>query len=250
MTGEFAGRGPALELRSMCGRYRLSRRKEILAEHMDTDFDELDWEPRYNIAPTQPVPVVRRVSSDSSRQATMLRWGLIPSWAADSKVAAQNINARSETAASKPSFRDPLRKQRCLIPADGFYEWKRAAKVKQPFCFEVGNGVIFAFAGLWDAWRGQDGQFLETCAILTTTPNELLADVHDRMPVILPAEQYGFWLDPAMQDVERAVSLLKPLDASQMRKFAVSTRVNVVSNDGPECSAPAKALATTGSLFG
>jgi putative SOS response-associated peptidase YedK len=237
-------------MQSMCGRYRLSRRKEVLAEHFDTDFDDLDWEPRYNIAPTQPVPVIRRVEVHSPRRAAMMHWGLIPSWNADSKIAAQNINARSETAASKPSFRDPLRKQRCLVPGDGFYEWKRAAKAKQPFFFEVGDGAVFALAGLWDRWQGPDGRVLETCTILTTTPNDLLADVHNRMPVILAPEHNELWLDPGMQDVKRAASLLKPYDANLMRKFPVSTRVNVVTNDGPECSAPVDLPATPGSLFG
>jgi putative SOS response-associated peptidase YedK len=234
----------------MCGRYRLSRRKEILAEQFDTDFDDLDWEPRYNIAPTQPVLVIKRAGASMVRNASLIRWGLIPAWAADSTGAARTINARAETAASKPSFRDPLRKQRCLIPADAFYEWRRAARDKQPFCFEVGAGDVFAFAGLWDRWTGPAGQVLETCTILTTTPNDLLAGVHDRMPAILPAEDYDRWLDPRMQDAERAVCLLKPYDASRMRRYPVSTRVNLVTNDGSECSAPVELPATTGLLFG
>ena len=234
----------------MCGRYRLSRRKEILAEQFDTDFDDLDWEPHYNIAPTQPVIVIKGAGTSAVRNASLMRWGLIPAWAADSTGAARSINARAETAASKPSFRDPLRKQRCLIPADAFYEWRRAAREKQPFCFEVGLGEVFAFAGLWDRWVGRGGEVLETCAILTTMPNALLTDVHDRMPAILRAEDYGRWLDPNMQDVERAVSLLHPYDASRMRRYPVSTRVNLVTNDGPECSAPVELPATSGFLFG
>lgn len=234
----------------MCGRYRLSRRKEILAEQFDTDFDDLDWEPRYNIAPTQPVLVIKWAGANAGRNASLMRWGLIPSWAADSTGAARTINARAETVASKPSFRDPLRKQRCLIPADGFYEWRRTAREKQPFCFEVGAGDVFAFAGLWDRCAGPRGEILETCAILTTTPNDLLADVHDRMPAILRAEDYGCWLDPNMQDAERAVGLLKPYEASRMRRYPVSTQVNLVTNDGPECSAPVELPATTGLLFG
>ncbi len=233
----------------MCGRYRLSRRKEILAEHFETNFDDLDWEPRYNIAPTQPVPVIRRVATASPRQATMMRWGLIPSWASDATVASQNINARSETAASKPSFHDPLRKQRCLLPGDGFYEWQRSAKVRQPFCFEVGDRAIFAFAGLWDAWLGPEGRTIETCTILTTTPNTLLADVHNRMPVILPPEHYDQWLDPSIQVLKSVMRLLKPFDSNLMKQFAVSTRVNAVANDDPDCATPVVLPATTGSLF-
>ena len=234
----------------MCGRYRLSRRKEILEEQFDTDFDDLDWEPRYNIAPTQPVAVIRQVAGGHARKASAMRWGLIPSWTTDSTGAVRSINARAETAASKPSFRDPLRTQRCLIPADAFYEWRRVAGEKQPFCFEVGLADVFAFAGLWDRWVGPGGEVLETCTILTTTPNDLLVDVHDRMPAILRAEEYDRWLDPSMQDMERAVGLVKPYDASKMRRYPVSTRVNLVTNDGPECSVPVELPATTGLLFG
>jgi putative SOS response-associated peptidase YedK len=233
----------------MCGRYRLSRQKEILAEHFDTDFDDLGWEPRYNIAPTQPVAVIRRVGPGQARQASMMRWGLIPSWAAEPTIAARTINARAETAASKPSFREPLPNQRCLVPADGFYEWRRSAKEKQPFCFEVEAGAVFAFAGLWDSWRSPDGDALETCTMLTTTPNDLLADVHDRMPVILPAELYDRWLDPGMHGLEGVLGLLKPYDPALMRRYPVSQRVNLVTNEGPECSAPVDLPATTGSLF-
>ena len=234
----------------MCGRYRLSRRKEILAEQFDTDFDDLDWEPRYNIAPTQPVIVIKRSGASAARNASLMRWGLIPSWATDSKGAARTINARAETAACKPSFREPLSKQRCLIPADAFYEWRRAARQKQPFCFEVGLGDVFAFAGLWDQWVSPGGEVLKTCTIMTTTPNDLLVDVHDRMPAILRGEDYDRWLDPNMRDVERAVGLLKPYEASGMRRHTVSTRVNLVTNDGPECSAPVEVPPTTGLLFG
>ncbi|MBZ5722743.1 MAG: SOS response-associated peptidase [Acidobacteriia bacterium] len=231
----------------MCGRYRLSRRKEFLAEHFGADFADLDWEPRYNIAPTQPVPVVRRDDRGMTFNVSLMRWGLIPSWAGD--TSAPMINARCETAASKPSFREPLQRRRCLIPADGFYEWQRAAKVKQPFCFEVGEGAIFAFAGLWDRWRDPNGQVIESCTILTTTPNELLADVHDRMPVILAADSYDRWLDPTMQDAASAVGLLKPFDSNLMRRYPVSTRVNLTANDGPECSARIDLPAVNATLF-
>lgn len=233
----------------MCGRYRLSRRKEVLAEHFGADFADLDWQPRYNIAPTQPVPVIRRDDRGPTLHASLMRWGLIPSWATDATIGARMINARSETAASKPSFREPLHKRRCLIPADGFYEWVRGAKRKQPFCFEVGDGGIFAFAGLWDRWRGPDGQAVETCTILTTTPNELLAAVHDRMPVILAPEHHGRWLDPSMQDVASAVDLLKPFDSKLMKRYPVSTHVNLVANDDSECSAPVDLPRATATLF-
>jgi putative SOS response-associated peptidase YedK len=137
-----------LESVPMCGRYRLSRRKEILAEHFDADFFEVDWEPRYNIAPTQSVPVIRRDGNGRMLRGSLMRWGLISAWATDPSTGASTINARAETAATKPSFSEPLRRQRCLIPADAFYKWQRRGKSKQPYCFEIGNGDAFAFAGL------------------------------------------------------------------------------------------------------
>jgi putative SOS response-associated peptidase YedK len=182
-------------------------------------------------------------------RGSLMRWGLIPSWAGDPAIGARTINARAETVASKPSFREPLQRQRCLIPADAFYGWKRAGKAKQPFCFEVGDAAIFAFAGLSDGWRGLDGQAVETCAILTTTPNELLADVDDRMPVILPPEHHERWLDTFMQDAAAAVALLKPFDSNLMKGYPVSTRVNLVANDDSGCSAPVDLPAATGTLF-
>jgi putative SOS response-associated peptidase YedK len=208
----------------------------------------MDWEPRYNIAPTQPVPVVRRGYTGTFR-ASLMRWGLIPSWAADPAIGARTINARSETVASKPSFRESLQKRRCLVPADGFYEWQRGARGKQPFCFEVGDGEIFAFAGLWDSWRGPDGQAIETCTILTTTPNDLLAGVHDRMPVILAPEHRDRWLDPSLRDAATAVTLLNPFASKLMRRYPVSMRVNLVTNDGPECSASVDLPAEPSTLF-
>lgn len=220
----------------MCGRYRLSRRKELLAEYFHVNFDDLDWEPRYNLAPTQSVPVIRRYDASAKPRASMLRWGLVPSWSSDAVSAAQNINARSETAATKPSFRDPLRKQRCLIPADGFYEWKRTGKARQPYCFEVNSGELFAFAGIWDLWRDRSGAMIESCSILTTIANPLTSTVHDRMPVILQPQSYGLWLEPAMQELQPISELLRPYDAAQMRCFPVSVRVNHVANDDEGCS--------------
>ena len=149
----------------MCGRYRLSRRKQILEEHFDTADWQDDWSPRYNIAPTQPVPVIRQHPKEPVRQISTMRWGLIPYWAKDQSAGASTINARSETAAAKPAFRDPLRYRRCLIPADAFYEWKRTATGKQPYCFEVNEGELFAFAGLWDGWKDANGNWIRTCSI-------------------------------------------------------------------------------------
>lgn len=139
---------------------------------------------------------------------------------------------------TKPAFRDPLRLRRCLIPADGFYEWKRTATSKQPYCFELNDGEMFAFAGLWDGWKDASGKWLKTFSILTTIPNSMTSAVHDRMPVILDAESYDLWLDPGMIDTEVVCELLKPYDASRMRCYPVSSRVNYVGNDDEECSRP------------
>jgi putative SOS response-associated peptidase YedK len=137
----------------MCGRYRLSRRKQIIGEYFDTADWQDDWSPRYNIAPTQSVPVVRQHPKENVKQLSLMKWGLIPNWASDPAIASRTINAKSETAATKPAFRDPLKYRRCLVPADGFYEWVRSTTSKQPFCFEVNRGELFAFAGLWDGWK-------------------------------------------------------------------------------------------------
>jgi putative SOS response-associated peptidase YedK len=148
------------------------------------------------------------------------------------------INARSESANVKPAFRDALKSRRCLIPADAFYEWSRMGKAKQPYCFEVNEGALFAFAGIWDRWRDLGGHALETCSILTTTPNAVTSPVHDRMPVILDPDSYDAWLDPGMTDVDAASELLKPYDARLMRCCPVSSRINHVPNDDEECCRP------------
>jgi putative SOS response-associated peptidase YedK len=225
----------------MCGRYRLSRRAEILAVYY-AEYEGLDWDARYNIAPTQSVPVIRQDAKEPVRRASLMRWGLIPSWAKDAAIGGRMINARAETAPEKPAFKDSLQRRRCLIPADGFYEWQRTGKNKQAFCFELVDRQPFAFAGLWDCWRGPHQAVLETCTILTTTPNRLLTDVHDRMPVILPPDSYDLWLDPGFRDTAAAVEMLTPFDAMLMRRYPVSERVNNVANDGPECSEPVEAV--------
>ena len=222
----------------MCGRYRLSRRKQIIEEHFDTADWQDDWSPRYNIAPTQPVPVIRQHPKEPVQQVSLMKWGLVPNWARDGSIAGSTINARSETAATKPAFRDPLKFRRCLIPADGFYEWKRTAAGKQPFCFEVNEGELFAFAGLWDGWKNAEAQWVKSCSILTTTPNAVTSAVHDRMPVILRKDDYDVWLDPGMQNVTAISDLLKPYGARLLRCYAVSARVNQVVNDDEQCSRP------------
>jgi putative SOS response-associated peptidase YedK len=233
----------------MCGRYRLSRRKQLVEEYFETEPWQEDWNPRYNIAPTQPVPVIRQHPREPVRQISIMRWGLVPHWAKDTSGAARTINARSETAATKPAFRDPLKYRRCLIPADAFYEWKRDGTSKQPYCFEVNDGEIFAFAGLWDGWKNAEGRWIKTCSILTTTPNAVTSSVHDRMPVILHPDIYNLWLDPGMTDVQVISELLKPYDAASMRSYPVGTRINHVAHDDEECSRPVVLATSQSGLF-
>ena len=233
----------------MCGRYRLSRRKQIVEAHFSSVSEAEDWNPRYNIAPTQSVPIIRQNRKEPVRELSLLKWGLIPSWAKDSSGAAKMINARSETAGTKPAFRDALKFRRCLIPADGFYEWQKTATAKQPYCFEVVDGKLFAFAGIWDRWRDPNNNIVESCSILTTSPNAVTSAVHDRMPVILDPDLYDIWLDPGMRDLTMASELLKPYDAHQMRCYPISTRINHVSNDDEECSAPMELTHAQSRLF-
>ena len=172
------------------------------------------------------------------REFALLRWGLVPFWAKDAKIGYSTINARAEEAANKPAFREALRKRRCLIPADAFYEWaRRDAKSKQPFAFALRSGEPFAFAGLWERWRPKDGQALETFTILTTDANEVLEPIHDRMPVILEPRNYNRWLEPA-KAVRLPVDLLRPFPAEQMISWLVSERVGNVRNNDPELLAP------------
>lgn len=210
---------------------------------------EDEWNPRYNIAPTQKVPIIRQHPQEPVRKMSLALWGLIPSWAKEPSASARMINARSETAHIKPAFRDALKCRRCLIPADAFYEWKRIGKSKQPHCFEVNGGELFGFAGIWDRWKNANGDAVETCSILTTTPNTLTAVVHDRMPVILEVDSYDLWLDPGMKDVDLVSEQLKPCSATIMRSYPVSVRVNHVANDDEECSVAVQSLQTQSQLF-
>ena len=230
----------------MCGRYRLSRRKQAIEEYFGTAENDVEWESRYNIAPTQPVLTVRRNPTQPVRELSLMEWGLIPSWAESASNAAGLINARSETAASKPAFRDAMKFRRCLIPADGFYEWQRTSRLKQPFCFEVGEGDLFAFAGLWNRWKNASGERLESCLILTTAANSVALDIHNRMPVILHRDEYDLWLDPEMRNVAKVSELLKPFDVTRMRRYPVSSRVSVVQNDDQSCAASIELVPAAG----
>jgi putative SOS response-associated peptidase YedK len=193
-----------------------------------------DFPPRYNVAPTEDVPVVR--AAPTGRRLDLLHWGLVPRWAQDPSIGNRMINARAETAAEKPAFRDALRRRRCLIPADGFYEWKKVegAKRKQPYLFRMKGDRPFAFAGVWESWR-REGEALESFTILTTGPNELLAGVHDRMPVIVAPADYDRWLDPARNATD-VQDLLRAYPAGEMEAVRVSTRVNNAGFDDPSCA--------------
>lgn len=217
----------------MCGRFALIVDASVLADVFDVDPPS-DLKPRFNIAPTQNVPVVRQ-SAHGTRECAMLRWGLIPSWATDEKIGARMINARSETAAEKPSFRSAVKSRRCLVPASGFYEWVKGPDGKQPHFIHFADARPFAFAGLWERWsKGENGP-LETFTILTTTPNDLISDLHDRMPVILPPDTYIDWLEPGALASERLQQLTAPHPADGMEAYPVSTHVNRPANDDPEC---------------
>jgi len=220
----------------MCGRYRLSKRKQAIEEYFET-ADDLDWEPRYNIAPSQMVGIIRQNAAKPGRHFSLVRWGLIPYWSKYGSIGNKMINARSETVVEKAAFSGPFRRRRCLVPSDGFYEWQRSTRVKQPFHFGMHDDSLFAFAGLWDRWKDATGQIVESCSILTTTPNSLLAGVHDRMPVILSPDSYELWLDPGFKNTIALVEMLRPFDARLMKRYSVSTRVNTVSNDDAECVA-------------
>jgi putative SOS response-associated peptidase YedK len=222
----------------MCGRYKLSRRKQLVEEYFGAVSEDCEWNPRYNIAPSQPVLTIRQDAREPVKRLSTMRWGLIPSWSKDPSIGYKTINARSETVTTTASFQEPFKSQRCLIPADGFYEWKREGKTKQPYCFEVNDGQLFAFAGLWDRWRDPQGDMIESCTILTTTPNSFLTDIHERMPVILRVADYDLWLDPAFKQIESLSEMLRPFDPAQMRRYPVSARVNQVDNDDPDCAMP------------
>jgi putative SOS response-associated peptidase YedK len=220
----------------MCGRFVLIAPGEALAEQFNLVETPLQT-PRYNIAPTQPVTAVRLSPQTAERELTFFRWGLIPSWAKDMKMGARMINARSETVAEKPAFRAAFKRRRCLIPADGFYEWQKLNGGKQPIYIHSQDGHPFAFAGLWETWQAADGSMIETCTILTTTPNELMTPIHNRMPVIIEPEDYGMWLDPSSKP-EDARHLFRPYPPEKMAAYPVSTMVNSPRNDTPSCITP------------
>jgi putative SOS response-associated peptidase YedK len=198
-----------------------------------------NFPPRYDIAPTQPIAIVRLM--DGQRQLALVRWGFIPSWVKDPKTVSLMFNARGETAAEKPAYRNAMKRRRCLVPADGFYEWKREGERKRPHWIRRKDGKPLAFAGLWEAWTGPNGEELETAAIVTTAANDTLKPLHDRMPVVVAPDAFDLWLDPNA-DPKIAASLMTPAPNDLLEGVEVSSAVNRVANDDPALLTPASEL--------
>ena len=219
----------------MCGRYSLIADLGELARRYEFDGDWDAFERRYNIAPTQEVLTV---VGGEKRRGGFMRWGLIPHWAKDLKIGSRMINARAETVAEKPSFRTALQRRRCLVLAVEFYEWQRDGKNKRPMRIVMRSGEPFAFAGLWETWRDPEGTVIPSCTIITTTPNDLLKPIHNRMPVILSRDLEDFWLDESVDDPAALTSVLTPYPDDAMEAYEVSSLVNSVANRGPEVLTP------------
>ena len=215
----------------MCGRYNLISNLTVLGERFEFDPGQLTLESAYNVAPTQNVLAV---GGGEPRRAGFMRWGLIPFWSKTPSIGSRMINARAETVADKPSFREAFKRRRCLVLADGFYEWQRTPSGKRPMRLAMRSGEPFAFAGIWSVWKDPEGNRMPTCAIITTSANELLRPIHHRMPVILPREKEGYWLDRSIEDSTELRSVLAPYPDDAMEAYEVSTLVNSVANDGPE----------------
>lgn len=223
----------------MCGRFTLRTPAETMAALFDgLRFPKLV--PRYNICPTQSVVCVRQ-DEEGNNESVELRWGLVPFWAEDLKIGARMNNARSETAATKPSFRNAFKRRRCLIMADGFYEWRKEGSKKQPYYISRMDDQPFCMAGLWESWKDKSdeaAEAVETCAILTTGPNAIMEPIHDRMPVILGADRFDFWLDKDFSDREQLEKLMVPFEPDELQAFAVDSMVNRTANDSPQCIEP------------
>jgi putative SOS response-associated peptidase YedK len=215
----------------MCGRYCITTAPEAI-RRLFRYAEQPNFPPRYNVAPTQPVPIVRM--ADGQRHFALVRWGLIPSWVKDPKNFTLLINARGESVNEKPAFRNAMKRRRCLFPADGFYEWKAEGGRKRPYLARLKGGGPLAFAGLWETWTGPNGEEVETAAIVTTEANPEMAAVHHRAPAIVPPEQFDFWLDCANVDEKMAAALIGPVPAGSMEVYEISTAVNRVANDSPD----------------
>ena len=219
----------------MCGRYFIVMTPATMRERFG--YPEMpNFPPRYNVAPTQPIPLMR--IWEGKKQFVLMRWGLLPSWVKDPKTFTLLINARGDTVNEKPAFKNAMKRRRCLIPADGFYEWKRDGTTKRPYLIRMKGSQPFAFAGLWETWVGPNGEELDTAAMITTDANAVLAPIHHRMPVILPPDKFEMWLDCANVSPAAAAALLVPAPAAAMEAFEISPAVNRVANDGPEIQQP------------
>jgi putative SOS response-associated peptidase YedK len=225
----------------MCGRYVITSSPAAIRALFGYP-EQPNFPPRYNVAPTQPIPIVRL--ADGKRQFVLMRWGLIPSWVKDPKTFSLLINARSDSVLDKPAFRSAMRRRRCLIPADGFYEWREFGGRRQPYFVRLQkSGGPFAFAGLWETWTGPNGEELDTAAIVTTNANSRLAAIHSRLPVIVPPEAFDLWLDCAKVEATIAAALLVPARDDLLEAYEISTAVNRVANDDASLIAPAAATA-------
>jgi putative SOS response-associated peptidase YedK len=215
----------------MCGRFVLASTASTISREFGLEHTPFSIQPNYNIAPSQPVIII---VSDGARQLMESRWGFIPSWARDPAIGHRMINARSETIAEKPAFREAFKKQRCLIPSDGFYEWRKKRGGKVPLFIHLKNGEPFGFAGLYNIWTSPEGDSISTCTIITTTANKLLEPVHDRMPVIIPKDKRDMWLDPAVHDNNILLPLLKPFSSEEIEAYDVTSRVNSPKFNSPD----------------
>ena len=227
----------------MCGRFTLFEPDKILSKEFGAPISFV-LSPRYNIAPSQSILAVRPSMKRKGREAALLHWGLVPHWAKDPSIGNRLINARSETVAEKPAFRRAFRERRCLVPADGFYEWQKLERKKQPFYIRMRDERPFAFAGLWEQWEGAGEGVIETCTILTTAANDVLKPLHDRMPVILPPSAYDLWLDSGISDQDRLTPLFRPYPDREMEAFPVGTIVNNPKMEDPRCILPMDSPAT------
>lgn len=219
----------------MCGRFALKTPTSQLASHFKLD-EAVEVAARYNLAPGTDIPTIRH-SPEGKRVMHLLRWGLAPHWAKDSSIGNKLSNARGETVAEKPSFRDAFKRRRCLVPADGFYEWKAEGKQKQPYYFSMKDGEPFALGGVWESWRAPNGEILRTCCLITTEPNEIMTPVHDRMPVIVSPDDYAQWLTG---ELDEAQALVKPYSIEAMQAWAVSKRVSRSGEEGADLIDPAE----------
>ncbi len=219
----------------MCGRYTITSAPEAIRALFGY-AEQPNFPPRFNVAPTQPIPIVRL--HEGKRQFALMRWGLLPSWVKDLKTFSLLINARGESVVDKPAFRAAMKRRRCLIPADGFYEWQAGGTRKQPFYIRAKSGAPLAFAGLWETWTGPNGEELDTAAIVTTNANRTLAPIHGRMPAILAPEAFDLWLNCAEVDSETAAALIRPAPEDLLEAYPISTAVNRVANDNPQIIEP------------